>query len=191
MIVVGVDPAIRSPGWAVVFNGAVVAAGVVRVPAALKSTKLEIGERVRRVGELVADQVLDAAELVAGASSATISVVAYEWPQVYARDKRGGDPNDLLKLAGVGADVAARLSVRRQVGAVRSPTPREWSGGSKKATTGDPWASQRGAMVARRLSAAERARVPDSHDAIDAVAIALWALGRFEPRRVNPGATPG
>jgi hypothetical protein len=114
-----------------------------------------------------------------------VDELVVEWPQWYATGKTKGDPNDLAYLAGI----ATGLAVAFPGAAVRSPVPRTWIGGLPKATSGDPWASPRGARVASRLSDAERALVPDSHDAIDAVGLGLWACGRFDRRRVYSGAT--
>lgn len=115
--------------------------------------------------------------------------LAFEWPQIYRTGRTKADPNDLPALAGVGCAVAGILSAARAGLAVLAPTPAEWSGQVPKATTGDPWDSPRGHRVASRLSAAERAVVPAQHDALDAAAIGLWAVGRFDRRRVFPGAT--
>jgi hypothetical protein len=42
------------------------------------------------------------------------------------------------------------------------------------------WGTPRGRRIWSRLSEAERALCPDQNDAIDAVGIGLWALGRLE-----------
>lgn len=118
--------------------------------------------------------------------NAGVTELAFEWPQVYRGAKSKGDPNDLPGLAGVGMAVAGMLP---GLELVRSPTPAQWSGQLPKSTTGDPWASPRGQRVRSRLSPAELGLVQAQHDAIDAVAIGLWALGRLAPRRVFPGAT--
>lgn len=122
--------------------------------------------------------------------------IVYEWPQVYRAARAPGDPNDLLGLVAVAAGVASQLEAlaaerngRDGSLLILSPTPAQWAGQLPKTKTGDPWLSLRGQRVASRLSPAERALVPKSHDAIDAVGIGLWAVGRFEPRRVFDGAS--
>ena len=112
-------------------------------------------------------------------------MLVIEWPQVYRAGKSKGDPADLLPLVGVGMCLAGLL----HPGAIKSPTPAEWIGQLPKSTTGDPWASARGQRIGSRLSDVERGRVVPSHDAVDAVGIGLYCLGRLERRRVFPGAT--
>jgi len=108
----------------------------------------------------------------------------FERPQIYRASRSKGDPNDLPGLAGIGVGVGCLLAGRLE--RVLSPTPKQWIGGLPKDTEGDPWDSARGIKVASRLSPEERLLVPASHDAIDAVGLGLFALGRFERRRVYP-----
>lgn len=120
-------------------------------------------------------------------------VLVCEHPQVYRAAKSKGDPNDLVLLATINGALAGALSMavaQRDVGLViLSPTPAEWIGQTPKSTTGDPWASARGVRIRERLSADEVQTIVVSHDAIDAVGIGLWALGRLTRRRVFAGAT--
>ena len=174
-VIVAVDPSVRSPGVAVIERGELV--GAARLPFSAKID--ERGERARQVAALIAAWVRP--RTLGGG----VSLVVYEWPQIYRASKSKGDPNDLIALAAVGAGVAAFLAADE----IRTPTPHEWIGNLPKATKGDPWKSPRAMRIASRLSPAERARVPDSHDAIDAVGLALWAAGRLTARRVLPGAT--
>ena len=119
-------------------------------------------------------------------SYGAIAALVYEWPQIYPGSKQKTDPNDLPGLAAVGGGVAGILA--STVTSVRTPTPREWAGQTPKSKTGDPWLSPRGERIRSRLSPAEFALTPAQHDVLDAVAIGLWAVGRFEQRRVFPGA---
>lgn len=173
MILLAADPSIRSPGVALFADDVLIAAAALEVPPA----------------EPMALRAALAARAIVGWSAVRhvrqVDLVVVEWPQWYATGKSQGDPNDLAGLAGVGAAVAALLPYAE----VRAPVPRDWIGGLPKSTRGDPWASPRGARVRSRLSAAEIELVPAQHDAIDAVGLGLWALGRFERRRVLPGAT--
>lgn len=164
-------------------HGTLIAVGTFTLPKR-GITGESAGARMHRVAQAV---IAWATEL-----GAAPRLYVYEWPQVIRAGRSKGDPNDLPGLAAVGAAVAAGLAVlsaRQNVGLrVVTRTPAEWTGGVPKVTEGDPWASARGVRVAARLSVAERVLVPDSHDAIDAVGLGLHALGRFEPRRVFPGA---
>lgn len=168
------DPSIRSAGVAIFHVGECVAAARIQVAA----SKVPPAERCLAMVR----------QIVAWCAPWRISAVVTEWPQIYRASKSEGDPNDLTGLAGVGMGVIGRLSEHVPF-SVKSPTPAEWAGALPKSTRGDPWASARGLRIAKRLSATERARVPDSHDALDAVGLGLWACGRFERIRVFPGAT--
>lgn len=122
-----------------------------------------------------------------------ITDVVFEKPQWYQRAKSKGDPNDLVGVAGVAANVTGILSSHHEI-RVFSPEPAEWIGqcpkvcpvckgkAKKKCATcaGSAWKTPRGQVIQRRLSEAELALVPDQNDAIDAVGIGLWACGRLE-----------
>lgn len=118
-----------------------------------------------------------------------VDILVWEWPHVYQRERSHADPADLLALAAVGGAVAAVAESLWPGLVVKTVEPGEWSGQVPKNKTGDPWASPRGRRIHERLTATERALVPRSHDALDAVGIGLHALGRFAPRRVFPGAS--
>ncbi len=171
---VAVDPAVLHPAAAVFDRGVLVAASRVKIPGAW--AKLDRGERTRAVGKKIATWCLEACSLE------TPLALVTEVPEVYGGRGGRGDPNDLILLALVCGAVAGYLDVET-IGVL----PKEWTGGVKKGTTGDPWASPRGGIIRRRLSAAEFAVVVPSHDAIDAVGIGLRVLYRLE--RTLPGTT--
>lgn len=178
MITLAIDPGIRSPGAAVFVDETLIAATRIKVPAAVH--KQNLGDRVCIVARLINgwfQTLYPVGEIE----------LVYEWPQIYRASRSKGDPNALLKTLAIGAAASALVRADR----VFTPTPHDWARNTSKATSGDPWNSPRAKMVDRRLSAAERAHVPSSHDAIDAVAIGLWQIGRFEPLCVFPGASPG
>lgn len=119
----------------------------------------------------------------------TASHIVVEWPKVYRETKmRGADPNDLLKILGMAMAVVGLYAAHSPI-AVLSPRPDEVWGQTPKAKTGDPWRSVRGARIKARLTPSEIGCVRASHDAIDAIGLGLWALGKFERVRVFPGAT--
>lgn len=172
------DPGLRYPAGALFWQGRLQIAERIKVPT--KLAKLSIGERTRQIADLIVEWYFSKVT-----TKQAPDAIVYEWPFVYP-GKTDKDPNDLIPLAAMDAAVAARLQPRIIV----SPLPREWAGGTKKTTTGDPWLSQRGQIVGRRLDVAgvgERALVVTSHDAIDAAGLGLWALGRLD-RAVFPGA---
>lgn len=181
-VTAGFDPALNSPGAAILVNDVLVVCGNVRIPSAFAS--LPIGERIDEVARLCVEWFEAHVDRGTGLDMRGVTV-AYEKPKV-----RGGprteDPNDVLHIGMVGASVWTRM---RLLGAARlhAPTPEEWNHGTKKLKRNVPeiWEAQRGVMIGSRLSPAERALVPDKHDALDAVGIALHAVGRLEIIRVN------
>lgn len=166
-----VDPGARHPAVASFVNGVLTRAERIPLPGKFaRLTPLARASAIaREIDELVVLRLFDR--------------VVIELPQVYARGKSKGDPNDLILLAAVCGAVAARCT-----GEVVTYRPREWAGNIPKATTGDPWESPRGRRIWSRLADSERAGVEKSHDAVDAAGIGLFDLGRLTPRRVFPGA---
>jgi hypothetical protein len=122
-------------------------------------------------------------------------VLVFEWPQIYTAAKSKGNPNDLIALAAIGAGVGGMLyasaAVRNVAIEVLTPTPAEWIGQLPKSRTGNAWDSPRGQRIGKRLDERERARIgaKAQHDALDAVGLGLWSLGRLDRERVFPGAT--
>ncbi len=128
--------------------------------------------------------------------------LAFEWPQIYTSAKSKGDPNQLIGIAGVGCALAGLLAGQGLIGDVLTPTPAEWIGQLPKvcpvcrgkakrkclACEGSAWKTPRGRRIRSRLSPAELAVIPDQNDAIDAVGIGLWSVGRLELVGVFPGA---
>ncbi len=137
-------------------------------------------------------RALAAADAVIGWAmrlNARVSVVAHEWPQIYAGSKSRADPNNLIGMAAVdGAVDCAFAIIAAQRGEqidVRTYLPSEWIGQLSKDThKGAYWKSPRGVRVKSRLTEAEWliASVLD-HDGGDAVGIGLHALGRLGVRR--------
>lgn len=161
-----VDPGLRYPAAAWFVNGVLHKASRVKVKY---DPKQPILERCRDISLAITDWCPD-----------TPDKIIAEYPQVYTREKSKGDPNNLIPLACIGACLSGLY-----VGVpIMSPKPREWTGNVPKDEDGDPWKSPRGQRVWDRLSPAERACVIPSHDAVDAVGLGLFCLGRFERRRV-------
>jgi hypothetical protein len=147
-----------------------------------------------------------AAEIVSWARArGFVDAVVFERPQWYSRDKSKGDPNQLAGVAGVAANVTGMFWTHNI--SVTSPTPADWIGQCPKvcpvcdgrktekrtdgkkgrgkprvceACNNSAWGTPRGRRIWSRLNEVERTIVPDQNDAIDAVGIGLWALGRLE-----------
>lgn len=181
------DPALRSPGAAYFRDGVLRAADRIKVPAAVH--KLPIGARCARVASLYADW----AGPLRRPNIETRLVV--EWPMIYpGRRAKGGAngrqvrPNDVVNLAGSAGAIVGALA--GDVLEVTSPHPADWSGQVSKEVDGDTaWDSPRGRWIRSCLTSEELAVVPAQLDAIDAVGLGLWALGRLPAvlRRARPG----
>lgn len=184
MITLGLDPALNWPGWAVMVDDALIAAGAV---SCTRYVGEPIGHRVKLVAKRVLAEIADV--LAPHRALNCITHMAAEIPQVYTRGKSKGDPNDLIPLALVVGEVSGQLGPGVDVW---MPTPAEWIGQLPKVTRGDPWASPRGLRIRSRLDADEFRLVEDvRHDAVDAIGLCLAKRGRMDRRRVFAGATPG
>ena len=160
-----IDPGLRNPAYALFRDGVLVRASRVKIPGTTHS--LALGPRMVEVAMLIKQAVgLDA-----------VDDYVTEWPRVYRGIKGKGDPADLFPLAGVGMYLAGHYRVFAD-----APTAPEWIGNLPKTTTGNPLDSIRGHRIWSRLSDEERSRVTLSHDAVDAVGLGLWKLGRLERR---------
>ena len=130
--------------------------------------------------QLMAKKIWDAVCDVTDRNAWGIRVI-FEWPRVYRQGKREGDPNDLLPLVGVGLALVSRVQVMEAI----SVFPHEWKSSMSKELAN--------ARTLERLSAEEkkvmtRAAIKN-HNVLDAVGIGLHQLGRFERKRVFPGAS--
>ena len=123
------------------------------------------------------------------AQKAAPSRLAVEWPQIYRTAKSKGDPNKLLPLAGLCGALAGMLRAiqdgREETLQILSYKPSEWAGQVPKATKArKTMKSPRALRIQSRLNPRElRLWEGLGHDAIDAIGIGLYALGRFERRR--------
>ena len=195
-MILALDPGMNSPGVAIFQEASkgLVAAG--RVLVSWEFAELPAGERWLRVArEIVAWFVSKTIPACAGAT------IVFECPQWYQHGKSKGDPNQLVGIAGVAANVTGLLGPSR----ILSPTPSEWVGQVPKVCPtckgkakkkcldcrGSAWETPRGRRIRSRLSEAELALVPDQNDAIDAVGLGLWALGRLTPRTVYSNGRDG
>jgi hypothetical protein len=176
-----VDPGLRSPGVALFRAGRLIAAKKLKGDTA---TRDDEGARWLRVAQTI---VAWAVTVKAQPRS-----LMFERPQFYGVGKSKVDPNKLAGLIGVSANVSGLLAMA--MGAVDvglevvTAEPDEWTMGTSKTDAEDPFETSRGRAVMSRLFETEAGLVPASHDAIDAVGLGLFALGRFAPRRVYPGA---
>lgn len=168
-VLLAVDPGLQYPAAALFVHGELRKASRVPIPKGV-TTRTPILLRCRAISFALTDY----AELIP-------DILVVEYPQIYTQEKSKGDPNNLIPLAAMGGVLTGLYPNA----VVISPKPREWTGNVPKAESGDPWKSPRGQRVWSRLSAKERLNVVPSHDAIDAVGLGLFGLGRFERRRVN------
>ncbi len=193
-MIVAIDPGMCSPGVAVFDEHAGRLICAARVKAPDDFINFPAGYRWYMVANLIRDWLNQA--VVVPSSIALV----FECPQWYQRGKSKGDPNQLVGIAGVAANVCGLM----RPAVVKSPTPSEWIGQLPKtcracgknlkkcpACKGSAWATPRGQRIRSRLTDAELALVPDQNDAIDAVGLGLWALGRLTPRAVFSNGRDG
>jgi hypothetical protein len=213
VIILGVDPGLNEPGWAVVSDAfsttrAAAIGSPPLVPGSPEALELIIARRARipedwvniddpaeRIA-LVADAIL--AEVAQHGDLAMIDVLAFEWPKIYhnrdsANNSGKVDKNDLIGLAGIGMAIEGRLTWmpgRRSPLRRVAPTPGKWAGNLPKSKKGDAFKSPRGMRLKSRLRGAELAAfgARPNHDALDAACIALFAAGRWAPVRMFHGA---
>lgn len=190
-----IDPGLNSPGVALFKSDVLIAAARIRVPD--EFAEFSPGERWCEVAQLIARWVMTLDDILH---------VVFERPQWYARGKSKGDPNQLAGVAGVAAAVCGILTgVNGDRPLISSPTPAEWIGQLSKVCPackgkakkkcaecrGSAWETPRGRFIRKRLSEAELALVPDQNDAIDAVGLGLFILGRLKPRSVLSNGRDG
>ena len=160
MNLLSVDPG-KCTGYAVFDGGLLRRAGVASVPS-----NTPLPEKVRRI---------------AGEFTGFYDEAAYELPQVYTRDKSKGDPNDLMPLAAIIGGFVMRFPETKHT----LYKPREWKGQLTKDACH--------ARITERLSEEEARTLIHSlsfvsatlrHNALDAVGIGLFHLGRLTKKRV-------
>lgn len=176
---IALDPSIASSGVALFRGGALSAVDTIK----RKVTKDDIAARCLAMAEDIGDWIQR--------TGSRPRVLVCEWP---AKSWRG-DARDLHGLPGVNMGVAMLLRVvmlaRQEPFTVLSYEPGEWSGGmSKTKTKKGAKFSPRAVRALSRLNddELEAWHTTSSHDAIDAIGIGLYALGRLEARRLFPGA---
>lgn len=174
MTTLSIDPALHGCGCAFFDND-----GVLKAAAYVQNdcpTEKDIVTRCTRAARLVQNWAGSPDELVV------------ELPQIYQRgaNKTKGDPNkNVLPLAMINAALAAFLSTAW----VYSYQPHVWKGSTQKPdTVKEKYVIH--ARVMERLSSEEQSVIswPKSiergWDVVDAVAIGMFHLGRFQRKRV-------
>lgn len=170
------DPGINKPGVAIFRGGTLIAAEKVRIDPTWKD--LPDGDRAARVAEAIVRWGVGKGMLPKN--------FVYELPQIYAAKKSKGDPNDLIKVALVAANVSGMLKYAmagRDISmGILSPNPAEWIGQTPKKVCAGPeaWNSPRGYRIKRVLSPGEILCIVPDDNSIDAVGVGLWALGRLD-----------
>lgn len=199
-MLLAIDPGMNSPGIAIFESDVLVHA--MRVPIPSSYAAMDDGERWFLVSCIVAATARELCRGLRDEGSATMHVI-FERPQWYSAAKSKGDPN---QLAGVAAVASTVVGIIGQSFGLRvfSPKPAEWVGQlSKKCTTckankktcpachGSAWETPRGRRIRSRLTPVELALCPDQNDAIDAVGLGLFHLGRFTPRAILSNGRDG
>lgn len=195
-MLLAVDPSLNSPGLALFGQDGLIAATRLNT---IEFKDLPDGERWLRVARALAAWVLPQLKQ----AQPDLLTVIFERPQIYTREKSKGDPNQLAAIAGVASCLVGILSQSGPV-TVSSPHPHEWIGQLAKTChvckknlkkcpecKGSAWNTPRGRRIRSRLTQAEIALVPDQNDAIDAVGLGLYSLGRLAPRSVFSNGRDG
>ena len=174
--VLAVDPSINSCGVAIFKSGKLMNIDTIKAPKGLKDE--DIMYRCLRISQSVVAWLVDL--------RMTPTTLVVEWPQIYPGPGRK-NPNNLFGLAGVNGCIAGMLStslaIDNQPFQVISALPREWAKRQPKTKSGDAKLSVRARGIYRRLDSLERVHWDVkklSHDAIDALGIGLFALGRTD-----------
>lgn len=195
-MLIALDPGLNSPGIALFGDRDLIEATRFNTSAYASPRD---GERWLNVARTLAGWALSRLKTL----QPELLTIVFERPQVYTREKSKGDPNHLVSIAGVASCFVGIMSVYGPV-AVDSPHPGEWVGQLKKTChvctknlkkcpecKGSAWNTPRGRRIRSRLSEAELALVPDQNDALDAVGLGLWVIGRLQPRSVFSNGADG
>lgn len=162
--ILAIDPGLQACGWAIFENSKLAACGLARPVKSMQPIEM--------MKEII-DQVTLAWEQNVG-HSAHPDILVAERPQIYQVGK--GDPNDLIPLAILDGAVWQATEAR----GVMYPLPREWKGQVPKDVmnkrTLDKLSEKEYSVVKENLS-----RMPKSlhHNAIDAIGLGQWAIGRI------------
>lgn len=179
-ILLCLDPGIRLSGAALFYGQELVIATCIRTPYlnSTDNTAAACAAMARQVCAWTAHMITKKELFSNFAESGHPAEIVCEWPQIYQRteNKTKGDPNDMIPLAGIDAALAAL-----EPGAiVTSVLPATWKAQIPKEIMGK--------RILARLSESERKRIEDhgtkTHNAIDAVGLGLYHLGRLERQRV-------
>lgn len=162
--IVVVDPSINTAGLAVFADARLIHAETVTC----RLLGRDICDRCRVMAEKIIARVDD----VLSSDPPPAYELIVEWPRIYAPGKQKAKPDDQIPMAGVCAAVAIKLQLP-----VTSYRAAAWKGQLEKV----PCA----AMVRRNLASSELILCDGlDHNALDAIGIGLYHLGRFKRKRV-------
>lgn len=169
--IVAVDPGLNACGVALLNeHGYVTNAALVKnevgssnpLPERWEGMALAVAAYVATTSKVYADRLL-----------------AIEMPKIYPASRQEGDPNDIVRLAGVTATICAlSLAVNR-----RLLYPRDWKGTLDGDEFIERWIKPR--LFPREHDAIELPTAAGlQHNVYDAIGIGLHVVGRLEPKRV-------
>lgn len=174
-VLISLDPGLHACGVALWRDGQLARCDLVKSPV-LKGND---GEAMRSMVRAVA-----AWTMVNYTQVVSVDACVVEFPRIYQRvaNKSKGDPNDLTPLAGIAIGVLVKLDPTTAVRVF----PSEWKGQMPEDATTSRVRSRLDLFEAQCLKNAEERAKSLAHNVVDAVGIGLWALGRFDRRRVIP-----
>lgn len=168
-MLVSIDPGLRSCGVAIWRKTQLYHAAHVKS----LGREEEVAEQWLLMADTLWNHVIETSRKV-GARTEDRVTIAIEKPQVYARSRSKGDPNDLINLAGVVGAITELLG-RSFDAKVVAYLPAEHKGNVPKEVTAD--------RMFQRLTDMEKGRLvlpakSLQHNVFDAVWIGLYHLGR-------------
>lgn len=171
-IVLAVDPSVACTGAALFVDGVLHACGIVPTKS---DEPLEL--RVRRV----------ACAFPSAPEARRPDVLVIEYPQAYRRERgsKGEDPNDLIAVGCVAGAILATVRALQ----FHLIYPASWKGQVPKDIHNERVRKRLAPDELRTLEAIRPAG--KAHNAIDAIGIGLWYLGRLPGPSASPRPRPG
>ncbi len=160
-ILLAIDPGLRDLGAAILVDGVITRAGLVRSP--------NKSDRNANAWNAMAEAT------VAWVGPVGVSTLIIEYPQAYQARFQKGDQNDLIQLACVVGAVCGRVEAYQY----HSVLPRDWKGTCAKSVFTE---RIRGWMSDKEHAAVEECPASLRHNIYDACGLGIWYARRVGER---------
>lgn len=181
-----IDPSLTRTGFAIFHHKRLLLTAT--VPGG--DTKDAVAARAKEIATDIHTRFMDTVKAAGGTLFLDGLAFVSEWPQIYTAVKSKGDPNGMFGMCAIASMLYMNLNPMVSV----FYKPAQWCGQIPKGTTKkDALTSPRARRVLASLTDAERNNLDMkklTHDELDAIGLGLYALDRFHPVKVFPGATP-